>query len=64
MRLTVVNFFKKTVPGHIFRGKKRLVRPVTKTGMDNLIQQYEQEERNMLVLRHPYLSLVCRIIKH
>lgn len=58
MRLTLVNFFKKTVPGHIFRGKRRLVEQVTRKSMNQLIREYELQERNMLYLRNPYITLV------
>lgn len=61
MRLTLVNFFKKTVPGHIFRGKKRLVTEVTRKSMNQLINDYEVQERNMLLLRHPFITHVSLI---
>ncbi|KAH8321164.1 large ribosomal subunit protein mL63 [Drosophila bipectinata] len=57
MQLTLINFFKKTVPGHIFRGKRRLVKPVSKKAMDTLTREYERQEQVMLLLRHPYLTL-------
>ncbi|KAH8386490.1 hypothetical protein KR093_000792 [Drosophila rubida] len=56
MHLTIVNFFKKTVPGHIFRGKRRLVKPVSKRAMETLTREYERQEQIMLLLRHPYLT--------
>ncbi|XP_017850617.1 ribosomal protein 63, mitochondrial [Drosophila busckii] len=57
MHVTLVNFFKKTVPGHIFRGKRRLVKPVSKRSMETLTREYERQEHIMLLLRHPYLTL-------
>ncbi|XP_016939037.1 large ribosomal subunit protein mL63 [Drosophila suzukii] len=57
MRLTLINMFKKTVPGHIFRGKRRLVKPVSQRAMDTLTREYERQEQVMLLLRHPYLTL-------
>lgn len=64
MQLTLVNFFKKTVPGHIFRGKRRLVRQVTSQHKKFLIRDFEQQERNMTLLRVPYLTLVsCKKTK-
>ncbi|XP_064546635.1 large ribosomal subunit protein mL63 [Drosophila montana] len=57
MQLTLINFFKKTVPGHIFRGKRRLVKPVSKRSMDTLTREYERQEHIMFLLRHPYLTL-------
>lgn len=61
MHLTLINFFKKTVPGHIFRGKRRLVRPVSRRAMESLRMEYEREDKIMFLLRHPYLSLVGNI---
>ena len=58
MRLSVMCLFKKTVNGHIFRGKDRLVRRVGKRAMENLRNEYERQEKNMLLLRHPYLTPV------
>lgn len=58
MRLTLICLFKKTVPGHIFRGKRRLVKEVKFGAMSQLIRDYERTERNMLFLRHPYLTTV------
>lgn len=59
MQLTLINLFKSTVPGHIFRGKRRFVKPVSKRAMETLTREYERQERIMLLLRHPYLTLVC-----
>lgn len=58
MHLTLVNLFKKTVPGHIFRGKRRLVKEVTYKSMSQLINEYEMQERNMALLKKPYITLV------
>ncbi|CAO1391505.1 unnamed protein product [Diamesa hyperborea] len=57
MQLTLINFFKRTVPGHIFRGKKRLVKQVSRRSMDTMIREFELQEKNMLLLRNPYLSV-------
>ncbi|XP_061401099.1 uncharacterized protein LOC133336838 [Musca vetustissima] len=57
MRLTLIQLFKDTVPGHIFRGKRRLVKPVSKRAMETLRREYERQEQIMLYLRHPYLSV-------
>lgn len=62
MRLSLVCLFKKTVNGHIFRGKDRLVKRVSKKAMDTLVKEYERQEANMLLLRHPYLSPVRRFV--
>lgn len=58
MHLTLINFFKKTVPGSLFRGKRRLVKKVTMKSMKQLEQEYQLQERNMLYLRHPYITFV------
>lgn len=63
MRLTFINLFKNTVPGHIFRGKKRLVKPVSRKAMETLQREYELQEKTMLLLRHPYLTVVSRFGK-
>ncbi|XP_055697330.1 uncharacterized protein LOC129798291 [Phlebotomus papatasi] len=57
MRLSFACFFKKTVNGHIFRGKNRLVKPVSKQAMIRLRAEYDLQEQNMLYLRHPYLTI-------
>lgn len=64
MRLTLINLFKDTVPGHIFRGKRRLVKPVSRKAMETLQREYEREEKVMLLLRHPYLTVVSYLGKH
>lgn len=58
MHLTLMCLFKKSVNGHIFRGKDRLVKRVSKNAMETLRNEYERQERNMLLLRHPYLTPV------
>lgn len=58
VQLSLINFFKRTVPGHIFRGKTRLVRKVTYTDMQIQIGLFQLQERNMTLLRKPYLTLV------
>ncbi|XP_013116774.1 uncharacterized protein LOC106094132 [Stomoxys calcitrans] len=57
MRLTLIQLFKDTVPGHIFRGKRRLVKPVSLRAMETLRREYEREDKIMLLLRHPYLTV-------
>ncbi|XP_030386623.1 ribosomal protein 63, mitochondrial [Scaptodrosophila lebanonensis] len=57
MHLTLINFFKKTVPGHIFRGMRRLIKPVSKNAMESLKREYERQDQIMLLLRHPYLTV-------
>lgn len=60
MRLSVVCFFKRTVPGHIFRGKYRLVRQVTKADMAAQVKEYERQDKIMHLLRYPYLTPVSK----
>ncbi|XP_055678257.1 uncharacterized protein LOC129787004 [Lutzomyia longipalpis] len=57
MRLSLVCLFKRTVNGHIFRGKDRLVKRVSKRAMERLRVEYDLMEQNMLYLRHPYLTI-------
>ncbi|GAB0091600.1 Ribosomal protein 63, mitochondrial [Sergentomyia squamirostris] len=57
MRLSLVCLFKKTVNGHIFRGKNRLVKPVSRIAMERLKIEFDLMEKNMLYLRHPYLTI-------
>lgn len=58
MHLTLINFFKKTVPGHIFRGKRRLVRQVKMSHIQMRLDEFAVQEKNMALLRKPYLTLV------
>ncbi|XP_043481534.1 uncharacterized protein LOC122510739 [Leptopilina heterotoma] len=58
MRLTFVNFLNKVRPhGKLFRGKNRKVRQITFKEMIDMKNDFEREERNLLLLRHPYLTL-------
>ncbi|KAK7869126.1 hypothetical protein R5R35_006592 [Gryllus longicercus] len=52
--------------GHLYRGKYRLVKEVTPLAAANLRHDYAREEKNMLYLRHPYLTLEqsCGHTKH
>ncbi|KAJ6636243.1 hypothetical protein Bhyg_14831 [Pseudolycoriella hygida] len=56
MKLSLVCLFKKTVSGHIFRGKNRLVKPVSRAAMDKQILEYDRQEKIMRLLRYPYLT--------
>lgn len=58
MKLSLVCWFKKTVPGHIFRGKHRLVKPVSKNAMATQILDYQRQDKVMHLLRYPYLTVV------
>lgn len=58
MQLTLALLFKRSVNGHIFRGKDRLVKRVSLRAMDTLRRQYQQEEENMALLSRPFLTLV------
>lgn len=63
MRLSLICLFKKSVNGHIFRGKDRLVKRVSQRAMDTLRKEYDRQEKNMILLRHPYLTPVSIIKK-
>lgn len=58
MQLTIVALGLKRIPGHLFRGKVRLVKQVKLSAMNALVRDFEQTERNMLLLRHPFLTFV------
>ncbi|KAG7188908.1 hypothetical protein KM043_008513 [Ampulex compressa] len=40
-----------------FRGKNRIVPKPTMKDLIKLRKQFEREERNMLILRHPYITV-------
>lgn len=63
MRLSLVCLFKKSVNGHIFRGKDRLVKRVSKQAMDTLRNEYDRQEKVMQLLRYPFLTPVRMIYK-
>ncbi|KAI4498412.1 hypothetical protein M0802_006591 [Mischocyttarus mexicanus] len=54
MRLTVALLFKE-IP-YRYRGKYRKVKKPTFEDLLKLRHDFEREERNMLILRHPYLT--------
>ncbi|XP_070491379.1 large ribosomal subunit protein mL63 [Chironomus tepperi] len=56
MQLTLINLFKNTVPGHIFRGKRRLVREIKFRHIKKKLDDFQQQERNMSFLMNPYLT--------
>ncbi|KAK0162643.1 hypothetical protein PV327_006405 [Microctonus hyperodae] len=59
MRLTAILYHvkNKRPHGHVYRGKHRKVKPPTFEDLTKLRHDFEREERNMLILRHPYLTL-------
>ncbi|CAH2005378.1 unnamed protein product [Acanthoscelides obtectus] len=57
MRLFQALFRRKHLPnGNIYTGKHRIVREPTIKDLQNLRNHFEIEERNMFLLRHPYLT--------
>ncbi|XP_043486040.1 uncharacterized protein LOC122513685 [Polistes fuscatus] len=54
MRLSA--FLFKEIP-YRFRGKYRKVKKPTFEDLFKLRHDFEREERNMLILRHPYLTI-------
>lgn len=60
MQLSLICWFKKTVPGHIFKGKYRLVKPVSKNAMETQIREYQRQDKIMHLLRYPYLTTVSQ----
>ncbi|XP_015512537.1 large ribosomal subunit protein mL63 [Neodiprion pinetum] len=57
MRLTTVLLRFKHPHGHLYHGKHRLRKAVTDKSFRALRWDYEIEEQNMLLLRHPYLTI-------
>ncbi|XP_069679446.1 large ribosomal subunit protein mL63 [Periplaneta americana] len=57
MRLALLLFSRKGPPGHIWRGKRKLLKEVTPLARNNLRNDYVREEENMFYLRHPYLTI-------
>lgn len=60
MRLTVVNFFRQRWPGSMYRGKYRFVPPVKLADINRIKEEYARQERVMVLLRNPYLSVVSK----
>nr|XP_012218061.1 PREDICTED: ribosomal protein 63, mitochondrial [Linepithema humile] len=56
MRLGSVLFAITKIP-YRFRGKYRKVKKPTLQDLFNMKHDFEREERNMLILRHPYITL-------
>ncbi|XP_015126207.1 ribosomal protein 63, mitochondrial [Diachasma alloeum] len=58
MRLTAIlmHWKKKPSPGHVWRGKHRKVKDPSFFDLLTLRHDFQREERNMLFLRHPYLT--------
>ncbi|BES93161.1 Hypothetical protein NTJ_05970 [Nesidiocoris tenuis] len=56
MWLTLPLLMLKNPKGHLFRGKYRLVKRVSRNAMETLKIKWQLEEQNMLLLRHPYLN--------
>ncbi|KAL1138770.1 hypothetical protein AAG570_008832 [Ranatra chinensis] len=57
MRLTLPFFFGMKLPnGHLFRGKRRLVKRVSHRAIETLKKDMQREEQNLFYLRHPYLT--------
>ncbi|MPC10904.1 ribosomal protein 63, mitochondrial-like isoform X2 [Portunus trituberculatus] len=57
MRLALVLLRKRMPNGHIYSGKNRLYPKVTGLDKADMRRRLEIEEQNMLILRHPYLTL-------
>lgn len=63
MRLFFALCRKKMPPGHIYRGKVRLVKPVLLSDLNKMRNELEIEENNMFLLRHAYLTPVRTFTK-
>lgn len=58
MRLFSALLRRRMPHGHIYRGKDRLVKPVTLRDVTEMKNKFAIEEENMFYLRHSYLTLV------
>ncbi|XP_011497544.1 PREDICTED: ribosomal protein 63, mitochondrial [Ceratosolen solmsi marchali] len=57
MRLSALLYFGKKPHGIKYRGKYRVVREIKTSELRQLKAEYERTEKNMLYLRHPYLTI-------
>uniref|UniRef100_A0A1B6MRS8 Uncharacterized protein n=1 Tax=Graphocephala atropunctata TaxID=36148 RepID=A0A1B6MRS8_9HEMI len=57
MRLTSILFRGFKIPGARFKGKVRMVKRVTPIALNDLRNDFKIEEKNMLYLRYPFLTL-------
>lgn len=59
MRLFSALFRRRYMPnGHIYRGKDKIIKPITKEDLSQLRLDLEIQEKNMFYLRHSYLTPV------
>ncbi|ODM95687.1 Ribosomal protein 63, mitochondrial [Orchesella cincta] len=56
MRLTLALLKKKMPNGYIWAGKHRLAHHVYPHNIQRMVTRLQIEEKNMLYLRHPYLT--------
>ncbi|XP_012522458.1 ribosomal protein 63, mitochondrial [Monomorium pharaonis] len=54
--LTLLTIYVNKIP-YRFRGKYRKVKKPTIRDLFKMKQDFEREEQNMLILRHPYLTV-------
>jgi len=59
MRLSLVclGLLKKRIPGNLYRGKNRIVRPVTARHMKDVRKEFDRQDEIMYLLRYPYLTV-------
>ncbi|XP_064097080.1 large ribosomal subunit protein mL63-like [Macrobrachium nipponense] len=57
LALAALASFRKTYPGHMYRGKHRKRPYATEEAIAARIKFLKMEEQNMFYLRHPYLTL-------
>ncbi|XP_050715299.1 ribosomal protein 63, mitochondrial-like [Eriocheir sinensis] len=57
MRLALTLLRKKMPNGHIYIGKHRMIPKPTPEAMEGMTKRLQVEERNMFILRHPYLTI-------
>ncbi|KAJ8683217.1 hypothetical protein QAD02_019009 [Eretmocerus hayati] len=57
MRLSAILLFGRKPHGFKYRGKNRVVKEIKPQELKALRWDYERTEKNMLILRHPYLTV-------
>lgn len=61
MRLIGALLRRKMPHGDIYRGKDRIVKPVTLRDITEMKNKFDIEEANMFYMRHPYLTQVSEV---
>ncbi|CAL8077606.1 unnamed protein product [Orchesella dallaii] len=57
MRLTLILLKRKMPNGAIWSGKHRLAHHIYPDNIERMVKRLQVEDKNMLLLRHPYLTM-------